>query len=93
MLSFGNKEFRNLEEQVLKNLDDIANLKQGTNLAELGIKIINAADPLLDKSQLPDADTYDGDYGDGYIVGTETPFNLFVYSRSADPDIKGYWFD
>lgn len=93
MFKFDGKEYRNLQEQVFKNKDDIANLIQGGNIAELGIKIINAENPLSSDQDLPDATTYDGDYGDGYIVGSATPFNLYVYSRSSDPNIKGYWFD
>ena len=87
------KEYRNLQEQVLKNKDDIANLIQGGTIAELGIKIINAEAPLNNATQLPNADTYTGDYGDGYIVGSETPFRLYVYSRSTDEGVRGYWFD
>lgn len=93
MLQYEGKEYRNLQEQVQKNKDDIAALKQGGNLAELGIKVVNSEEPLANVSELPDPATYTGDYGDGYIVGTSAPFNLYVYSRSSDPNIKGYWFD
>lgn len=92
MITIGDKQYRNLQEQVLKNKDDIEQLKEGNTIAELGIKIINAENPLQNASQLPDAATYEGDYGDGYIVGVTTPFNLYVYSRSTDPDTRGYWF-
>lgn len=93
MLRYDGKEYRNLQEQVQKNQNDIAILKEGGNIAELGIKIMNAGAPLSSNAQLPDPETYAGDYGDGYIVGTSAPFTLYVYSRSTDPDVKGYWFD
>lgn len=93
MLKYDGKEYRNLQEQVLKNKDDIEQLQSGANIAELGIKIVNAEAPLPSSASLPDPLSYAGDYGDGYIVGTEAPFTLYVYSRSSDPSIKGFWFD
>lgn len=93
MLTIGDIELRNLQEQVLKNKDDIKNIIQGGNIAELGINVVNAEAPLESIADLPNPDTYEGAYGDAYIVGTEPPFNLYVYSRSSDPDIKGYWFN
>lgn len=93
MLRYDGKEYRNLQEQVQKNKDDIAQLISAGNIAELGIKIMNAEAPLPSINQLPAADTYEGNYGDGYIVGTEAPFMLYVYSRSSDPNVKGFWFN
>lgn len=56
MLKFGNKEFRNIQEQVLENMKDIANLKEGTAvLSEFGIKIVGEVDSLQD---LPSVDEY-----------------------------------
>ena len=52
----------------------------------LGIKVIGAIDSL----PIPDG-TYE--YGDAYMVGTETPYDMYIYTR---PDGKvhteGYWF-
>lgn len=52
----------------------------------LGIKVIGAIDAL----PIP-AGTYE--YGDAYMVGTEPPYNMYIYTR---PDGKvhteGYWF-
>lgn len=89
-------ELRNLQEQVLKNKDDIATILQGTNIAELGIKIINAEDPYPSVLGIPnfgDPSNYPGDYGDGYIVGSGTPYTLYIYSRSSEPGYKGFWFN
>lgn len=93
MLKFGDNEYRNLQEQVLKNKDDIEQLRSSGNIAELGIKIINAENPYTSIAQLPDAATYTGNYGDGYIVGAGSPYELYIYSRSSDPNVKGFWFD
>ena len=52
----------------------------------LGIKVIGHIDAL----PIPEG-TYE--YGDAYMVGTETPYDMYVYSR---PDgavhTEGYWF-
>ena len=52
----------------------------------LGIKVIGAIDAL----PIPEG-TYE--YGDAYMVGTETPYDMYIYTR---PDGKvhteGYWF-
>lgn len=93
MIQYDGKEYRNLQEQVQKNKDDIAQIRRSSNIAELGIKIINAEAPLSSATQLPNPITYEGNYGDGYIVGSATPYELYIYSRSSDPDVKGFWFD
>ena len=89
MLKFDGKELRNLEEQVLKNQEDIENLKTSSNLAELGIKIITET-PFASESDLPLP--YDGDYGDGFLVGSEAPYTLYVWTR-GDNEYNGTWFD
>lgn len=52
----------------------------------LGIRVIGAIDAL----PIPEG-TYE--YGDAYMVGTETPYDMYIYTR---PDGKvhteGYWF-
>ena len=73
MLNFGNKEFRNLQEQVLKNMEDIASIEDIINLASLvGIKVNGV---LEDASLLPE----DPELGDTYAVGEAAPYELFSY--------------
>ena len=75
-----NKTYRNLQEQVFKNMKDIQDIQDGaTVLAEFGIKVIGQVD---DAEDLPDADTYEGDYGDAYIVGTEAPYDYYIFTRA-----------
>lgn len=93
MLQYQDKQYRNLQEQVLKNKDDIEHLRSDKNLAELGIRVLNSEAPLNNVNELPDPNTYTGEYGDAYIVGTQAPFDLYVYSRSSDPNVRGFWFD
>lgn len=91
MLSFGNKEFRNLQEQVLKNMKDIQDIEEGaTVLADFGISIVGQVDTAAD---LPDPAEYDGDYGDAYIVGTEQPFHYYIFTRAFEGQENPSWFD
>lgn len=87
MLKYGNKEFRNLQEQVLENLKDIQDLKQGTVvLDEFGIRVLGQID---DADDLPiEAD----EFGDAYAVGTEPPYNIYIWTRDGS-DEEGYWFN
>ena len=55
--------------------------------------MVNSEAPLNNVNELPDPNTYTGEYGDAYIVGTQAPFDLYVYSRSSDPNLRGFWFD
>lgn len=91
MLNFGNKEFRNLQEQVLENMKNIQDIKAGEYvLDEFGIKVVGQIESA---AQLPDPETYDGEYGDAYAVGTEPPYELYIWTRTDAEGDQGYWFD
>ena len=96
MLKFGNKEFRNLQEQVLKNMRDIANIKSsGIVLDEFGIKVVGQEDTI---AQMPTVEDYklinpDWAYGDAYAIGTEAPYTLYILTREDDNHQSDYWFD
>ena len=91
MLNFGNKEFRNLQEQVFKNMKDIESIEEGaTVLAEFGIKVIGQVDSVAD---LPDPATYDGEYGDAFIVGEQAPFNYYIFTRAFEGQETPQWYD
>ena len=96
MLKFGNKEFRNLQEQVLENMNDIANLKLGDAvLSEFGIKVVGevaSADDLPTVLEYK-SDNPDWEYGDAYAVGTEPPYTLYILTRANDMYEDDYWFD
>ena len=73
MLKFGNKEFRNLEEQVLKNQDDIQDFKDGNQtIAEFGITVVGI---LATADELP---AQGENFGDAYLIGTKTPYDMRV---------------
>ena len=87
MLKFGNQEFRNLEEQVLKNQQDIQDFKDGNQtIAEFGITVVGI---LSSASQLPAS----GDnFGDAYLIGTKTPYDMRVWTRNI-PQQRAMWVD
>lgn len=93
MLKYGNKEFRNLEEQVLKNKEDIArHYNMDRVLADFGIRVIGQ---VATDAELPDPATFEGAYGDAYAVGSEPPYSFYIWTR-ADVNAgypEDYWFD
>lgn len=93
MLKYGNKELRNLEEQVLQNKEDIArHYNMDRVLADFGIRVIGQVETA---EELPDPATYEGAYGDAYAVGSEPPYAFYIWTR-ADANAgypEDYWFD
>ena len=69
---YDNKTYRNLQQQVKENMLDIARL-QDSNILGLDIK-----DIVPTYSDLPT-----GEQGSIYAVGTEAPFELYVYNDSS----------
>ena len=93
MITIDGKIFRNLEEQVQKNKEDIANhYNVDRVLADFGIRVIGN---IADASELPDPATFSGEYGDAYAVGAESPYTFYIWTR-ADVDAghpNDYWLD
>lgn len=82
MITIGDKEYRNLEEQVLKNQQDIQLIFDTSELlSDFGIYIVGSVSTA---SQLPDPTLYDGNYGDAYTVGTITPYDFYIYTRANE---------
>ena len=56
MLKYGNKEFRNLEEQVGKNAQDIQDFKDGNQtIAEFGITVVGIVEGVCDTDDFPES--------------------------------------
>ena len=70
---YDNKTYRNLQQQVKENMLDIARL-QDSNILGLDIK-----DIVQTYNDLPTA----AEQGNIYAVGTEAPFELYVYNDSS----------
>ena len=85
-----NKTYRNLQEQVYKNMQDIQDIKQASIvLDEFGIKVIGQIDSAED---LPE-DT-DFEFGDAFAVGTEPPYDMYIWTRTDEQSEEdGYWFN
>lgn len=91
MLTIGDKEYRNLEEQVRQNQKDIKYiLEEEGVLNEFGIKVVGQ---VSSSEGLPDADTYEGEYGDAYAVGAATPYELYIYTRQFSGYTGPQWFN
>ena len=89
-------EFRNLEEQVQKNKEDIAaHYEIDRVIAEFGLKFLGL---IPNVQTLPDPLSYTGNYGDTYAVGTEDmspeDYVYYVYSRANIyiGKTEPYWF-
>lgn len=96
MLKFGNREFRNLQEQVLKNMQNIANIKEGTAvLSEFGIKVVGEVDSLQNLQSVADYKLAHEDwaYGDAFAIGTQPPYKLVILTRANDEITSDHWFD
>lgn len=87
------EEYRNLIQQVEKNKEDIAkHYATDRVLADFGIRVVGQIETVSD---LPDPETYEGEYGNAYIVGEEPPFVFYIWTRadanSGHPE--DYWLD
>ena len=91
--TYGGNEYRNLEAQVKKNQEDIAkHYAIDRVLADFGIRVIGQVDTA---EELPDPETYEGEYGDAFAVGSSEPYDFYIWTR---PNVDGgnpnpYWFN
>lgn len=71
-------DFLNALQAIERNKQDIQDFKDGNQtIAEFGITVVGT---LTDASQLP----VQGDnYGDAYLIGTETPYDMQVWTRDV----------
>lgn len=94
MFKYDGKEYRNLQEQVEKNKNDILYiLEQEGVLNEFGIKVVGEVESTDD---LPSTDSEEFaalEYGDTYAVGTEEPYYLYIKTRANGTHPNDYWFN
>ena len=91
MLKYGNRDFRNLQEQVYANMRNIEDIIKGSDImADYTLNIVGQVD---DENELPDADTYDGKLGDIYVVGDESPYHCFVFAKVYENENAPSWID
>lgn len=91
MITIDGVTYRNLQEKVLKNANDIASIIAGNVvLGELGIKVVGQA---VNVSQLPVPENYTGEYGDAFLIGTETPYDYYIFTRPFEGQTQPQWFN
>lgn len=90
MITIDGKILRNLEEQVLKNQQDITNIKSLGQLYSFDIKVVGQ---VTDVNDLPDPDTYQGEFGDAYLVGTTLPYDFYIYTRPNQFNPTNFWLN
>ena len=91
MIKYNNYELRNLEEQVQYNANQIQAIIEGNQvLAEMGIKVVGQ---VQEEDYLPDPATYPGGYGDAYLVGIETPYDFYIFTRPFQGEVVPQWFN
>ena len=78
MLKYGNRELRNLEEQVEKNAQDIEDFKNANQtIAEFGIYVIGVL------ASVDDLPAQGENFGDAYLIGSSTPYDMHVWTRDV----------
>ena len=96
MIKIDDKEFRNIEEQVEKNKNDIEFiLQQEGVLNEFGIKVVGQEESTINLPTVADykEDNENWEYGDTYAIGTEAPYELYVLTRANGTHPNDYWFN
>ena len=87
MIKIGDVILRNIQEQVAKNKADIAALRNVESvLNEFGVIVLGRVDEESDiPATRPGGEDYT--YGDAWLVGTETPYDMYIWTRTDDPDV------
>ena len=87
MIQLNNNQYRNLEEQVLWNKDTLLDFINGEKtIAEFGITVLGI---IPDISYLPASGE---NYGDAYLIGTKTPYDMRVWTRN-EANSTASWVD
>lgn len=88
MITIDNVTYRNLQEQVQKNKEDIAAFTGVEfTLNNFGIKVIGV---VKTEADIPSG-AYE--YGDAYLVGKYEPYNMYVYTRNKEGEGTGSFVD
>lgn len=91
MPTINDKKYLNLQEQVLKNKNDIAAIIEGNIvLGELGIKVVGRVNTV---GEIPIPETYTGEYGDAYLVGYYAPYDYYIFTRPFYGQTTPQWFN
>ena len=93
MLKYGNRDFRNLQEQVYANMKNIQDIIDGSNIIA-DFKTVNIVGQAENAIDLPNPETYTGQYGDAILVGVEgQPTDLYVFTKAYENQNAPQWFN
>lgn len=94
MITIDGKEYRNLQEQVEKNKNDILYiLEEEGVLNEFGITVVGQEES-TDDLPATDSEEFEAlDYGAAYAIGTTAPYTLYVKTRANGTHPNDYWFN
>ena len=91
MIQKNGRERLNLEETVRWCVSNISNIYDTSEiLSKFGIRVVDNVPTAQD---LPDPATYPGDFGDAILVGTEPPYDYYIWTRPFSTDVRGEWFN
>ena len=94
MLKIGDKEYRNLQEQVEKNMQDIKFiLEEEGVLNEFGITVIGQEETIAGLPAIDEDEFIELPYGAAYAIGEEPPYTLYIKTRANGTHPTDYWFD
>ncbi len=82
------KVYRNLEQQVEYLTEYLADQAE---LTELGIKVIGEAAQVSDIP--PDDPDNPYEFGDAYLIGTEPPYTMYIWTRANGNHPEDFWFN
>lgn len=92
MIRVGDKTYRNLEEQVLENKEQIAkHWSIDRVLADYGIKVLGQRDTVEEILDIDEGENY----GSAYLIGAAPPYLTYIWSR-PDPNAgedHAYWLN
>ena len=78
MLKYGNRELRNLEDQVEKNAQDIEDFKNANQtITEFGIYVVGIL------ASVDDLPAQGENFGDAYLIGSQPPYDMHVWTRDV----------
>lgn len=102
MLTVNDKNYRNLQEQVLFLSNKLTNLEEvGGVLNEFGIKVVDHIDSINDLPTIPDyiesqialGRELDDLYGDAIAIGTAIPYDFYIFTRAFSGALEPEWFN
>ena len=84
--------YRNLQEQVLKNKEDIARHYEMTRVLEdFGIRVVGRYNTFEELEAATPSLVLE--YGDAYAIGEQPPYVFYIWTRANNDSTEDYWFN